>query len=202
MNKSALMLLLVILFTSFSTERIGYKPGDVAADFKLKNIDDQLVSLADMKTAKGFILIFICNHCPCVAKYEERILALDKKYKALGYPVVAINSLDILRYPQESLARMKARAKFKNYSFPYLSDEEQTVVKEFGAPSTPFVYVLQKVSKQLVVRYTGGIDDCMERESAVKEKYVENAITDLLAGKKVTKDNSKTIGCAIAYRNK
>ena len=35
----------------------GYKVGDVASDFKLKNIDDTMVSLANYKKAKGFIVV-------------------------------------------------------------------------------------------------------------------------------------------------
>jgi len=69
----------------------GYKVGDIATDFNLKNIDGKMMSLADFKTAKGFIIIFTCNTCPVSVRNEDRILALDKKYKNLGYPVIAIN---------------------------------------------------------------------------------------------------------------
>jgi peroxiredoxin len=202
MISRVLLILFCSVFFSFAQERRGYLVGDRAADFKLQNVDGQYLSLSDMKSAKGFIVLFICNHCPCVAKYEDRIMALDKKYKPLGYPVVAINSLDVVQYPQESLVRMKSRAKFKNYEFPYLSDAEQSVVKTYGAPTTPYVYILQKSNNQLVVRYTGGIDDCMERATAVKEKYVENAVNQLLEGKQVDKSSAATLGCTISIRKK
>ena len=35
----------------------GYKVGDKAADFKLKNTNGKLVSLADNKAAKGYIAV-------------------------------------------------------------------------------------------------------------------------------------------------
>ena len=69
----------------------GYTVGDVATDFSLKNIDDSMVSLQDYKEAKGFIVIFTCNHCPYSVAYEDRIIALDGKFKEKGYPVIAIN---------------------------------------------------------------------------------------------------------------
>src|SRR5580704_5717115 len=86
------MLLVVFAATSFAPT--GYSVGDKATDFKLKNIDGKVVSLADFKDAKGFIVVFTCNHCPFAKAYENRIMALDKKYRALGYPVVAIQPND------------------------------------------------------------------------------------------------------------
>ena len=69
----------------------GYEIGSIATDFSLKNVDNKNVSLKDYKDAKGFIVIFTCNHCPYAIAYEDRIIDLDKKYKKLGYPVIAIN---------------------------------------------------------------------------------------------------------------
>ena len=71
-----------------------YQVGDKATDFKLKNIDGKMLSLKNYKEAKGFIVVFTCNHCPYSQAYEQRILALDKKYATLGYPVIAINPND------------------------------------------------------------------------------------------------------------
>src|SRR3954467_11651418 len=72
----------------------GYQVGDKAKDFKLKNIDGKMVSLADYTTAKGFIIVFTCNHCPFAKAYESRIIDLDKKYASKGFPVIAINPND------------------------------------------------------------------------------------------------------------
>ena len=73
----------------------GYKIGDTATDFKLKNIDGKMVSMADYPDAKGYIVIFTCNHCPYAKMYEDRIIELDKKYSSNGYPVIAINPSNI-----------------------------------------------------------------------------------------------------------
>jgi glutathione peroxidase-family protein len=170
-------------------------------DFKLKNVDGKMVSLADYKSAKGFIVVFTCNHCPYAKGYEDRIIALDKKYATLGYPVVAINANDASQAPEDDYTTMQERAKAKNYSFPYLLDETQTVAKTYGAKRTPHVFVLNKEGGALVVKYIGAIDDNFEDPSAVKEKYVENAVDDLRSGKPVTPGTTKAIGCTIKWKS-
>ncbi|HAH24751.1 MAG TPA: thioredoxin family protein, partial [Prolixibacteraceae bacterium] len=69
----------------------GYTIGDKATDFKLKNVDQKYVSLSNYPDAKGFVVIFTCNGCPYAQAYQDRIIEIDKKYKPLGYPVIAIN---------------------------------------------------------------------------------------------------------------
>lgn len=168
--------------------------------FKLKNIDDKLFSLADKKDAKGFIVIFTCNHCPYAVKYEDRIVALNDKYAELGYPVVAINPNDPVAYPDDNFANMKKRAKSKSFTFPYLVDETQGIAKIYGASKTPHVFVLKREGTDLIVKYIGAIDDNTEDASAAKEKYVEQAVDALLAGKTVTTTSTKAIGCGIKWR--
>lgn len=175
----------------------GYKPGDIAADFSLKNIDGKKVSLKDMKDAKGYIVVFTCNHCPYAQAYEDRILTLDKMYRTKGYPVVAINPNDPKKVAEDSFENMQARAKEKGYTFPYLLDEGQKVYPQYGATKTPHVYVLQKTKAGNRVAYIGAIDDNYEDESAVKVKYVENAVDALLEGREVKLKETKAIGCSI-----
>lgn len=179
----------------------GYKVGDKAIDFKLKNVDNKTVSLADYKDAKGIILVFTCNHCPFAKKYESRIIDLDKKFKAKGFPVVAISPNDPIQEPTDSFENMQKLAKEKKYPFPYLIDESQDVAKTYGATKTPHVYILQKQQDGYVVKYIGAIDDNSDDIAAVKEKYVENAVNNILAGKPVTPDNTKAIGCGIKWKS-
>jgi len=189
----------LVLFAAFTEG--GYKVGDKAADFKLKNVDNKMVAMADYKDAKGIIVVFTCNHCPFAKKYESRIMDLDKKMKPKGFPVVAISPNDPTVEPDDSFENMQKRAKEKSYSFPYLIDETQNVAKEYGATKTPHVYVLGKQKDaSYVVKYIGAIDDNCDDASAVKEKYVENAVNNLLAGKPVTPDFTKAIGCGIKWK--
>lgn len=192
-------LMIVGLLAAFSVKPMaeGYKIGDIATDFNLKNVDNKKVSLKDMKEAKGYIVVFTCNHCPYAVAYEDRIIALDKKYKKLGYPVVAINPNNPEKQKDDSFPKMQERAKEKKFSFPYLLDEGQKIYPQYGATKTPHVYVLQKTAKGNVVKYIGAIDDNYEDAAAVKQKYVENAVDALVKGKEVTVKETKAIGCSI-----
>jgi peroxiredoxin len=201
MKKIKLILPLImasLVFFSFSdTPLKGYDIGSMATDFNLKNIDDKMVSLKDYKDAKGFIVIFTCNHCPYAVAYEDRIIALDKKYKSKGYLVIAINPNDPKKQKEDSFELMKVRAKEKGFTFPYLFDDGQKIYPQYGATKTPHVYILQKSEKGNVVKYIGAIDDNYGDESAVKEKYVENALDALLQNKEVKVTTTKAIGCSI-----
>ena len=167
------------------TEKAGYKIGEEAIDFSLKNIDDQMVSLASYPDAKGFIVIFTCNHCPYAVAYEDRIVALNNKYASLGYPVIAINPNDPSVQPEDSFDAMKVRAKEKGFTFPYLFDEGQKVYPIYGATKTPHVFILNKENDKNIVKYIGTIDNNYEDANAVTEKYVEGAVDALLAGKEI-----------------
>lgn len=175
----------------------GYKIGDSAEDFSLKNVNGKIVSMKDYKDAKGFIVVFTCNHCPYAVAYEDRIIALDKKYSKLGYPVLAINPNNPEKQKQDSYDLMKVRAKEKGFTFPYLFDEGQKIYPKFGATKTPHVYVIQKTPKSNVIQYIGAIDDNYEDEKAVKQTYVQDAVDALLQGKEVKVKETKAIGCTI-----
>lgn len=122
----------------------GYEVGDMAADFSLKNVDGTMVSLSDFDSAKGFLVIFTCNTCPYAQAYEDRIIALDAKYKPQGVPVIAINPNNPSAKPGDSFAKMKERAAEKGFTFPYLFDEGQKIYPQYGATRTPHVFCWKK----------------------------------------------------------
>jgi len=129
--------------------------------------------------------------------YEDRIIALDKKYKSKGYPVIAINPNDPAAIGGDDMADMKVRAKEKGFTFPYLQDKGQKVYPKYGASKTPHVYILRKNGKKNIVEYVGAIDDSSRNPNNVKEKFVEDAVDALLAGKKPAKTYTRAIGCSI-----
>jgi peroxiredoxin len=111
----------------------GYNPGDKASDFKLRNVDGRYVSLGDYESAKGFVVVFTCNHCPYAQAYQDRLIDLNNKYLSKGFPLIAINPNDPAVSPGDSYSEMQKRANEKNYPFPYLFDETQAVYKMYGA---------------------------------------------------------------------
>ncbi|MEQ1746341.1 MAG: thioredoxin family protein [Saprospiraceae bacterium] len=194
--------LLLFLAATFSIGSTGYEPvayvvGDQAEDFSLRNVDGNMVSLAKIPGAKGFIVIFTCNHCPYAQLYEQRVIDLHRKFAPLGYPVIAINPNDPTIVVEDSYPEMVKRAKEKRYPFAYLCDSGQEVYPKFGANRTPHAFVLDK---NLVVRYIGAIDDNPETPAAVRRKFVENAVEALLRDERPEPDFTRAIGCTIKHR--
>ena len=170
------------------------KVGDKAPDFTLKNIDGKMVSLSDYKDAKGYIIIFTCNHCPYAVAYEDRMIELHNKYAPLGYPIVAINPNDPAVQPADSYEAMQERAQEKGFPFAYLFDEGQKIYPKYGATRTPHVFLLDKTQ---TVQYIGAIDDNYKDAEAVNVKYLEKAIDAVQKGKKADPNFTKAIGCTI-----
>lgn len=172
----------------------GYAIDDIATDFSLKNVDGKMVSMADYPDAKGFVIVFTCNHCPYSAMYEDRLIALDQKIQPMGYQMIAINPNDPAVYEEDSYENMIIRAKEKDFTFPYLYDDGQKVFPQFGATRTPHIYFLSADRK---VAYIGAIDDSARDESVIEERYLENAIMAHSMGKKIEPAMTKAIGCSI-----
>jgi len=194
-------LAVIVLFIAAKPSETGYKVGDKVTDFSLKNINNKMVSLASLQNNKGAIVIFTCNHCPFSVAYEDRIVALNKKYQSQGYPVVAINPNDEQKVPEDSFRNMIRRAKDKKFTFPYLHDSTQDIAKAFGATRTPHVFLLSRSGNDYTVEYIGAIDNNTDDATAATQKYVETAVDELIAGKKVTTTFSKAIGCTIKWKS-
>lgn len=186
------------MLASMTTDTQGYKVGDTAADFSLKGTDDKMHSLGEFTNAKGYIVIFTCNHCPYSVAYEDRIIALQTKYGPQNYPVIAINPNDPVSYPSDNFDNMKIRAKEKGFNFPYLFDDGQKVFPKYGATKTPHVFLLDA---NKVVKYIGAIDNSTKAEK-VTVKYLENAIEALKKGESPSPDFTKAIGCSIKVAKK
>ena len=175
------------------------KIGTVVNDFTLKNIDNSNISLSNFKDAKGFIIVFTCNHCPFAKLYPKRLNDLNTKYKALGVPLLAINSMDTLVYEEESFELMQKKAETEKLNFPYLFDAMQRVGKNFGAEHTPQAYIIWKENNAWVIKYSGAVDDNGEHPEKATS-YIGNAVNELLNNKPVSKPETQSFGCRIFYR--
>ncbi len=195
--KKLMIIALLGIFIMTNLFAGGYKPGDKASDFKLKNIDGKLLSLSDHHSAKGFVVVFTCNHCPYAQAYQDRLIALDNQYRSKGIPVIAINPNDPSVSPGDSFEEMQKRAREMQYPFPYLFDETQEVYKMYGAERTPHIFLLKKEGSDLIVKYVGAIDDNYKDPSQVTQKYLENAIEAVLSDKSPEPEFTKAIGCSI-----
>jgi peroxiredoxin len=173
------------------------KIGSELPKFKLIGVDDKYYSVDDFADKNALIIIFSCNHCYYVQAYQERIKAIQKDYAEKGVQILAINSNDSSQYEDDSFEGMKKRAKEKDFNFPYLRDEEQTVAKAFDASHTPEVFVFGKNRK---LAYHGKIDDNWKEEDKVKSRYLRDALDELLAGEEISVPETFSIGCTIKWK--
>ena len=198
--KSLKFILLIFAFVIINTAFAPQK--QLVNDFSLMNIDGNKVSLANYKDAKGFIIVFTCNHCPFAKLYPPRLNELNNRYEPLGVPLIAISSTDTMMYEEDTYPNMVTKAKEEQFNFPYLFDEMQTVAKNFKAQKTPHAFVIWKEKNSWVVKYNGAIDDNGMEPKQVTEPYVVNAVDALLSNKKILVTETKSIGCQIAFRKK
>ena len=174
--------------------------GTKAPDFNLvDSISGQNFSLNDIQGSKGFLTIFICNHCPFVKLIEKGLAQLGKDYKNSGIGIVAISSNDVENYPEDSPEKMKENAKKLGYSFPYLYDETQEVAKAYRAACTPDIFLFDKDLKCV---YRGQFDSARPGNSvSVTGEDLRRAMDWLLKGEPVSaKGQTPSIGCNIKWK--
>lgn len=196
--KSLLFSLVILAFIPFKNISTGYAVGDKVQSFELKNIDGKKYACKDVMGTSGVIIVFTCNSCPVAQRYEQRIIQLHEKFAPQGFPVVAINPNDPSMDAEDSFEAMQVRAKERKYGFKYLIDEGQKIYPQFGATRTPHVFIIDKTN---TVRYIGAIDNDSEGEN-ITEKYAENAIASIQAGKNPEPNFTRAIGCTIKKKSK
>jgi peroxiredoxin len=190
--------LVLLVFSSYAV----YEKEKTISNFKLKSATtNSWVSLSDYKKAKGFVVVFSCNKCPMAKFYSKRLNQMDLKYKKIGVPVLAINSMDTLAYAEESFKLMQKKAKKDQFSFPYLQDKKQNIAKEFKATHTPQAFLMWKnKAGKFVIKYQGAIDDNAGEPEKIKHHFLTDAIDELLQEMNVTIPKSESFGCRIYFR--
>ncbi|HYB63564.1 MAG TPA: thioredoxin family protein [Thermoplasmata archaeon] len=173
------------------------KPGDPAPEFSLPGVDGRTWKLADFQDRKLLVVAFWCNHCPYVQAWEGRMIDLGRRYAPQGVGVALVNANDAVAYPNDSFEAMVARAREKQYPFPYLRDETQEVAHAYGALVTPHPMLFDRDRRLL---FQGRIDDSHDHPERVKARYLQSAIDQALAGKPVRPTELPVVGCTVKWR--
>jgi cytochrome oxidase Cu insertion factor (SCO1/SenC/PrrC family) len=160
---------------------------------KMKDVSGKELSLEEVKTGKGLLVIFSCNTCPYVKLSESRIKEIQGICKADGIGMIVVNSNEGQRDSDDSFEAMKKYASAQSYSAPYVLDAGSKLADAFGAGRTPqcFLFNTQKLI------YKGAIDDNVKDVKLAKQNYLKDAIKALNEGKAVAVESSKSIGCTI-----
>ncbi len=129
--------------------------GWLAKDFSLLNVDNNFLSLEEIKGKNGTVIAFICNHCPYVISIASRLSSEAEELKKYQINTIAIMSNDTKKHPDDSFENMIKFSKKYNFNFPYLFDENQEVAKNYDAVCTPDIYGF---NSSLKLMYRGRID--------------------------------------------
>jgi peroxiredoxin len=171
--------------------------GEQAIPFNLPGVDDRSYSLADLADKMAKVVIFSCNHCPYVRAWEDRMIQIQSDYADKGVQLIAINSNDPEKYPDDSFPNMKARAQEKGFNFPYLYDETQEIASSYGAERTPEVFLFDQSG---TLRYHGAIDDNYDNPEAVQSHYLREALDAVLAGDQPPVSETPPVGCTVKWK--
>ena len=167
------------------------------ADNKMKDISGKEYSISELNGKNGMLVIFSCNTCPFVIGtndsegWEGRYNEIAESAEANNIGIVLINSNEAKREKGDSYDDMVSRAKDKNYKMPYVYDKNHMVADAFGARTTPHVFLFDK---DLKLVYKGAIDDNNSSAARVKERWLDDALTNLANGKSIEPNSTKNIG--------
>ena len=175
--------------------RIQLKQGDEAPDFSLPGIDGRTHLLEEFKRKRGFLVVFMCNHCPYVKARMTEIVALHKEFGE-KVAVVGVNSSDP-DYPGEGMENMKAFAKERDIAFPYLLDESGATAKAYGATCTPDPFLFDADTKLV---FHGRISDALEPSDMPTEFTMKENIKKLLANEAIEPWFNPSLGCSIKFK--
>ena len=173
--------------------------GKKAENFKLKSINNKVITLNDIKGEKATLIMFICNHCPYVKAIIKDIVKDTSLLKTEGINSVAIMSNDTINYPDDSFNKMIEFSKKNKFSFPYLIDETQEIAKKFGAVCTPDFF---GYNNQLELQYRGRMRELKDLKP-VKEGESELFLAMKLISKtgKGPRNQIPSMGCNIKWVN-
>ena len=172
--------------------------GKKAEDFRLKSINNKMISLNDIIGEKATLIMFICNHCPYVKAVTKEIVEDCTELQKLGINAVAICANDAENYPEDSFENMIEFAKKNKFNFPYLIDETQEIAKTYGAVCTPDFF---GYNKNLELQYRGRLRE-LKNLVPVKEGVSDllNAMKQISKTGNGPKNQVPSAGCSIKWK--
>jgi len=173
--------------------------GTIAPRFSLEDVTSkEIVELKSGDKSKGYLVAFICNHCPYVIHLLNHLPIEFNRLQENGIKVFAISSNDIENYPQDSPGAMQQLAQDYNFKFPYLYDENQEVAVSYTAACTPDFFLFDE---NLSLFYRGRYDSSRPgSDKVVSGEDLLGAVDCLLNEKKVPEEQLPSIGCNIKWK--
>lgn len=164
----------------------------------IKDVSGKSITLGAAKNKNGLLVMFSCNTCPYVVKYQQRTQAICAYAKKMNIGVVILNSNEAQRTGDDSFTEMKQYAQRQNYQWFYAVDENNVLADAFGANRTPECFLF---NKDLKLAYHGAIDDNANEATKVERMHLQIAIDEMISGKNIATATSKSIGCTIKRKS-
>ncbi len=167
-------------------------------EVKMKDISGTELCLKESIKKNGLLVMFSCNTCPVVKKYQSRTLEVARYASVNNIGVVLLNSNEASRDDGDSYNDMKDYAKHQKYFFNYVVDHNSVMADAFGATRTPEVFLFNKDGKLV---YHGAIDDNANGPDEVTRKHAILAIDESVAGKEIAVKETRSVGCGIKRKS-
>lgn len=192
LTTSAILLLLSITVQAQPTLALG---SDLPmADHAMEDVSGRNLTLNAAAKSNGLLVIFSCNTCPWVARWEDRYADISQIAQFNSVGMIAVNSNEAYRDRGDGMEEMIRYANKANYNFPYVLDRNHEVADAFGAKSTPHIFLF---NADMELIYTGSIDDNASRAEAVTQYFLKDAIEKMVAGQQILNATTETLGCSI-----
>ena len=195
--KKKSILTLILIFSSLFSKELELGSMLPMGDHRLLDIGGKYLSLNEARDENGLLVIFSCNTCPWVIRWEDRYVALTRQFSPEGIGVIAVNSNEGNFNSVDNLEEMRKHAKENSYNFPYVQDFGSRLARVFGATRTPHIYLFDNRGALV---YRGAIDDNARDARKVEEPYLANAIEAMLSGKPIAVASTKALGCGIKFK--
>ncbi len=167
-------------------------------EVKMKDISGKEVSFKDAMQKNGLLVMFSCNTCPVVKRYQARSNELCKYASDKQVGVILLNSNEGYRGNGDSYEDSKAYGQQNNYTWHYVMDEKSKMADAFGANRTPEIFLFNSAGKLV---YHGAIDDNSDSEEGVTRRHAQIAIDELTAGKEIGTKETRSVGCTIKRKS-
>lgn len=142
-------LLSSLLCASIPASSATLKPGDQAPQFKLKNLEGQMVSLSGLLAKGHVMLVFWEPECVYCFSHISDFNALQKQYKGKGLTIAAINFLG--EYEDD----IRTYAKDNNVQYMMLAERLNNidVAEAYKIIGSPTIVVISPEGKILFYGY-------------------------------------------------
>ncbi|MCA9507598.1 MAG: redoxin domain-containing protein [Myxococcales bacterium] len=141
------------------------------------------------KKNRGTVLVFWQTACPCVKRYQKRVIDLNERYRVHG-----IKFLHLSSNTNESFERVKNEYNKRQIPLTLMRDNNAVIAKALGAKGTPTAILIDQRGR---VQFMGWIDNERDVGESGRIAYLEDALEQFIGAKPISVPTSPMFGCAI-----